>query len=213
MSLRLEFVHFAMIEGSNIRQLSQRFGISPKTAYKWIHRYREGGADPLTDQSRRPHRSPTRTSGEVERRIVRLREAHPVWGARKLKARLIAQGLKHLPSISTMTAILHRHGHIDRGESNKHHPYKRFEAPQPNALWQMDFKGDFSLLRGRCYPLTVLDDHSRFSVGLYACGNQSYQTVQAHLMSIFRRYGLPKRFLTDNGGPWGTCGQGAFSIY
>ena len=78
-------------------------------------------------------------------------------------------------------------------------------------MWQMDFKGDFPLLRERCYPLTILDDHSRFSLTLTACSQQRRETVQQHLVTTFRRYGLPERILTDNGGPWGSCGQGAYT--
>lgn len=209
MSLRLEFVRLAMIETSNIRSLCRRYGISPKTAYKWIDRYREGGTEALNDHSRRPQYSPHRTGPYVEEKILQLREKHPSWGARKLRARLVAQGHHDLPAISTITAILHRHGCINPHESVQHQPWQRFEARAPNLLWQMDFKGDFPLLNGRCYPLTILDDHSRFSLGLVACLNQRRETVQQHLITSFRRYGLPQRMLTDNGGPWGSCGWNA----
>jgi len=123
----------------------------------------------------------------------------------------VTQGYHDLPSVSTMTAILHRHDCIDPLDTTKHQPCQRFEAAEPNLLWQMDFKGDFPLLHGRCYPLTILDDHSRFSLGLVACSNQRRETVQQHLINTFRRYGLPQRLLTDNGGPWGSCGYDAYT--
>jgi transposase InsO family protein len=70
-------------------------------------------------------------------------------------------------------------------------------------LWQMDFKGYFALEEGGyCHPLTVLDDHSRFLVGLKACSNQTRQTVQRQLIDIFRCYGLREPMLMDNGSPW-----------
>ena len=82
-------------------------------------------------------------------------------------------------------------------------PLKRFERADPNALWQMDFKGDFRMTGGgRCYPLTVLDDHSRYALVLAACSNQQRETVQGHLTTAFRRYGLPEAMLMDNGPPW-----------
>lgn len=211
MSLRFEFVHLAMADGANVRQLCRRFGISARTAYKWIHRYHEGGAEALEDRSRRPHVSPAQTSSKIEQRIVRLREVHPAWGPRKLRVRLLSHGYADLPSISTIAAILRRNGCVDPSQASKHQPYQRFEAAGPNRLWQMDFKGDFALPNGRCHPLTVLDDYSRYSVALYACADQTERTVQTHLTNIFRRYGLPQRILTDNGGPWGTCGAGTFS--
>lgn len=203
MSLRLEFIQLALSKGASIRSLTRRFGISAKTAYKWLRRYREGGSKALQDQSRRPHSSPRRTSVEMEQVIVELRTKHPRWGARKLHTRLIALGYHDLPSISTITAIVRRHGLLDPGEALKHRPWQRFEAECPNVLWQMDFKGHIAIQTGRCHPLTILDDHSRFNIGLQACPDETHQTVQHHLVAVFRRYGLPCRFLVDNGTPWG----------
>jgi hypothetical protein len=82
--------------------------------------------------------------------------------------------------------------------------HQRFEKPAPNLLWQMDFKGWVKLANGsRCHPLTVLDDHSRYSIGLEACANEQGDTVQKRLELTFRRYGLPEAFFVDNGTPWG----------
>lgn len=211
MVLRAEFVRLAMTESANIRSLCRRYEISPKTAYKWLDRYRDGGVDALSDRSRRPHSSPAKTEARLEDIVVALRRKHPAWGARKLHRRLTVQGYTDLPSISTISTILRRRGCIDPNESTKHRPCQRFEAPEPNLMWQMDFKGDFLLLRERCYPLTILDDHSRFSLALTACSQQRRETVQQHLITTFRRYGLPERILTDNGGPWASCGQDAYT--
>jgi transposase InsO family protein len=99
---------------------------------------------------------------------------------------------------------LRRHGRLDEEASAKATAFKRFEHKSPNDLWQMDFKGHFALRRGgRCHPLTVLDDHSRFALGLRACGDECGKTVQTELTAIFRRYGLPLRMVMDNGPPWG----------
>src|SRR5919109_1840585 len=87
-SLRAEFVALAHQEGANVRALCRRFGISPPTAYKWLRRHRQAGPAGLVDQSRRPHRSPTRTSSDVEARVLQGRDAQPTWGGRKLAARL-----------------------------------------------------------------------------------------------------------------------------
>lgn len=202
-SLRKEFVHLAQAEEANIRALCRRFRVSPTTGYKWLGRFRATGVSALADQSRRPYTSPTRTPPEVERTILSARELHPAWGARKLRVWLLNQGHHPMPSPSTITAILGRHGCIDAAEAAKHRPWVRFERPAPNDLWQMDFKGQFPLAQGWCYPLTVLDDHSRFAVGLQACGDQRWPTVQQQLTGVFRRYGLPQEMLMDNGAPWG----------
>jgi transposase InsO family protein len=111
------------------------------------------------------------------------------------------------PAASTITAILDRHGRLDPAESAKHTAWQRFEHAGPNDLWQLDFKGHFPLATGRCHPLSVLDDHSRFLLGLTACGDEQDPTVRAILTRLFRRYGLPWRILTDNGPPWGSPGQ------
>ena len=108
MSLRLEFVHLAWQPGSNVSALCRRFGISRKTGHKWLRRFREAGEreDSLRDRSRRPRSSPRRTSGAVEEQVLRVREAHPAWGARKIKAYLSRQGHPHLPSASTIQFVL-----------------------------------------------------------------------------------------------------------
>lgn len=204
MSLRSEFIHLAELENANISELCRRFGISRKTGYKWLRRYREQGDSGLADHSRRPHHSPGRTSAEVEAVVVGVRREHPAWGGRKIKAYMERKGHNQLPSPSTITEILRRNNQIDAEEALKHKPYQRFEMEQPNQLWQMDFKGYFALEEGGyCHPLSVLDDHSRFLLGLKACPNETRQTVQEQLTGVFRCYGLPERMLMDNGSPWG----------
>jgi transposase InsO family protein len=188
--------------------LCRHYKVSRKTGYKWKGRYEQAGTAGLADRSRRPHSSPTRTQAAVEARIVAARDAHPSWGGRKLKAWLQQQGCTPLPAESTITDILRRHGRLDPGRSAQHRAYTRFEHEQPNQLWQMDFKGDWALTHGqRCYPLTVLDDHSRFLIQLTACANMRTDTVQSALTAAFRCYGLPERMLMDNGTPWGDGAQ------
>ena len=210
MSLRLEFVMLAQQDNANIRALCRRFGISAPTAYKWMERHRTGGDEGLADRSRRPQSSPLRTSDAMEHAIVKLRSQHP-WGGRKIRQRLHNLGYRNIPSPSTITAICRRKGFLPEDPRRSQRDYQRFEAPAPNLLWQMDFMGDFALRKGRCFTLTVLDDHSRFSLGLAACADQQHDTVKTHLTTLFRRYGLPQRFLTDNGGPWGSCGNDGYT--
>lgn len=203
MSLRQEFVSLAAQEGANVRQLCRRFGISPTTGYIWLARYAAAGDAGLAERSRRPTRSPAHTPADVEQTVLALRQAQPTWGGRKLRQRLLDLGCTAVPSASTITAILRRHGHLAPTSAAAHTPWQRFEHAQPNAVWQMDFKGHVALSSGRCHPLTVLDDHSRFLLGLVACGNEQEATVMAQLTALLRRYGLPQAILTDNGPPWG----------
>ena len=202
-SVRLEFVELASKPERNMRELCRRFGISPTVGYKWLKRFVVKGVEGLEDQSRRPRRSPNHTPVAVEQLIIELRQKHPAWGARKLQRRLADQGHSSLPATSTITDILHRHDLIGVQASDKAQRWQRFERSGPNELWQIDFKGHFGLNRGYCHPLCALDDHSRYNVMLSACADQTGDTVRRHLVSAFRRYGLPNQVLWDNGSPWG----------
>lgn len=204
MSLRHEFVVLADSEETNMSALCRRFEISPKTGYKWLARYRAAGVNALVDRSRRPQGSPRRTAPDIESAVVRLRVQHPAWGARKLYHRLCDLGRTDLPCPSTLQAILQRHGLIDPADSRTHQAWVRFEHDAPNQLWQMDFKGHFALVQGRCHALTVLDDHARFNLCLQACADERGDTVQHRLTPVLRRYGLPARMTMDNGAPWGS---------
>lgn len=207
MSQRLEFVTLASAENANIRHLCRCFGISSATAYKWLRRFRSNGVKGLEDRSRRPHHSPLRTAAEMEEAVTKLRAKHPAWGGRKLEERLLVLGRTGVPKPSTITAILQRHHLLDPKESVKHQAFQRFERAAPNELWQMDFKGEFKLLQGRCYPLTILDDHSRFAIALHACGRNTKNITQTAMIQAFRRYGLPDWITCDNGSPWGSSGR------
>ena len=155
------------------------------------------------DRSRRPKRSPRETCQEMTEVVLELRNEHPAWGPRKLKRRLEDLGREGVPAHSTVGVILRRNGVLDASKAPQHKPHCRFERSAPNHLWQMDFKGDFALVRGgRCYPLPIIDDHSRYLLGIFACGDQREHTVRGHLKNVFERYGLPEEVLCDNGSPW-----------
>jgi transposase InsO family protein len=198
MSLKEEFVALARQSGSNKRQLCRRFGISPQTGYKWLKRYEESGQHGLQERSRKPASSPKLTPVDLETDVVALRKDHPAWGGRT-----ISYLLEKRIAPSTVTNVLHRHSliqHVERG----HKATQRFEHDSPNDLWQMDFKGHFSLSRGKCHPLTLLDDHSRFNLAIQACENERGATVREKMIEVFLRYGLPHRINVDNGPPWGS---------
>jgi transposase InsO family protein len=200
MDQRREFVELAMQEGTNRRELCRRFGVHPDTGYKWLGRFVADGE--LADRSRRPHSSPERTDRVIEDRILAIRDAHPAWGARKIRRCLEREGVE-APAFSTVHEILRRHGRIvaPPGGARAH---LRFEMPTANLLWQMDFKGHMGLADGsRCHPLTMVDDHSRYALCLKACANEQSHTVQRHLEETLRRYGMPDAVFVDNGSPWG----------
>jgi len=201
---RYELVRLAREPGANVAALCRRFGVSRKCAYKWLGRFERGGQAALTDRSRRPTHSPQRLPLVQEKAVVELRQRHPSWGARKLLARLAQTGQKELPAVSTAHQVLVRARLIEPQKASAHRPWQRFERAEPNELWQMDFKGHFALGNTqRCHPLTVLDDHSRYALGLKACAGETDREVRAHLEHIFGRYGLPRQILCDHGPPWG----------
>lgn len=203
MSEREEFVRFYQDQTLSMTELCRRFGISRKTGYKWVSRHASGGRAALSDQSRRPETSPSQTSAEMESRVLELREKHPQWGGRKLRRRLQDLNVKGVPAASTITEILRRHGKLSIPERESR-DFERFEREEPNDLWQMDFKGHFGVGTGeRCHPLTVLDDHSRYSLGVRALGQESLPLVRSELEVLLRSYGVPRSILCDNGPPWG----------
>src|SRR6266702_1393475 len=211
---REEFVKLALAPGANRRELCSRFGISRSKGYKWLGRYATQGRTGLADRSRRPHHSPTRTCEAVEAAVLRIREdSNDAWGGRKIAQVLKRDRGQIAPAPSTITQILRRHGKLEQRASEHPGPYQRFEREQPNELWQMDFKGDFALGRGRCYPLTIIDDHSRYALGIEACANHQDGATRERLMMVFRRYGLPDAMLMDNGSPWGDPGGGRFTAF
>ncbi len=212
MDRREEFVRFALAAGANFSALCRTFGISRKTGYKWLKRATEvDGERPFEDRSRRPLNSPKRTTEPIEQSVLSVREAHPAWGARKILHVLEREGREAPAAPSTVHAILERHGRIVPGP-REGKAFGRFEKEQPNLLWQMDFKGQFQLGNGVwCYPLTVVDDHSRFAACIEAVDNQCTETVQAALERTFRTYGLPAAFYVDNGPPWGGNVPGQFT--
>ncbi len=202
---RLEFVELAANGVLGIGELCRHFGISRKTGHKWRKRFATSGLSGLVDDKPKRARWSNQTTEVIEQRLLALRREHPTWGPRKLRRRL--QDLSESPpAVSTVGRLLRRAGCISPLSREQHEPWQRFVPAEPNELWQMDFKGHFGLSRGRCHPLTVLDDHSRYLVGLRACANEQTATVQAHLRELFAIHGLPETILCDNGSPWAGSG-------
>jgi transposase InsO family protein len=217
MDSRHEFVRLAGEGDVGIAELCRRFGISRQTGYLYLKRYKADGDAGLADRSSRPLNSLKRCAPELETCIVALRASHPRWGGRKLARRLRDLGVEGVPAASTVTEVLRRRGKLDPGESERHLATQRFERSAPNGLWQMDFKGHFAMDRGRCHPLVprpdrgMLDDHSRYSIGVIACDNETEQTVKTHLTDLFHRHGLPSAMLADNGSRWGGSGAPGYT--
>jgi len=205
MEQREKFVAEATEGNDTITALCEKYGISRKTGYKWINRAAEGL--PLWDQSRRPNQQPSKTAGDLEALIIQTRRSHPAWGGRTIRAALEAAGVEGLPSDKTCCNILKRNGLIDPAEAARHRAFQRFEKHHCNEMWQTDFKGDFLLGNGvRCYPLTILDDHSRYSIRIEP--KDSATNVKDSFIAAFREYGLPNSVLSDNGSQFAGAHRG-----
>jgi len=196
-------------------ELCRRFGISRAKGYKWLRRYQLEGPSGLYDRSRRPHASPRRSDEKTEAEVLRIRaQSNNAWGGRKIARVMERDGFGDVPAPSTITAILRRHDKLEEGKAEHPGTFQRFEKEAPNELWQMDFKGHFALTRaGRCHPLTVVDDHSRYALGVQACADEQDKTVRERLTTLFRRYGLPLVMLMDNGSPWGESGAQRHTLF
>lgn len=202
--LKTQLIQQILNNSANITELCKQFDISRVTAYKWIKRYKEEGIDGLYDRSRRPSTSPQKTKHEQVDLILEIRDKYPAWGGRKLRQVLINEGHERVPSEATFNRILKIHEKIDPEESKKRTKWIRFEHENPNDLWQMDFKGHFQMTNGRCHPLTILDDHSRYSLCLKGFPNEKTFHIQKQLEEVFSEYGLPLRMSMDNGPQWKT---------
>ena len=195
---RVEFVTAAKRGRQTFRSLCQEFGISRPTGYLWLQRYEQEGVRGIAERSRRPLGSPQRTVAELETQVVEARHRYPDWGARKLRVVLARQGVEL--ARNTIHRILLRHGLVK--QCDQHPPAtQRFERPQPNQLWQMDFKGPKGWPQP-VGPLSVLDDHSRYVVVLAANGNTEAQPVREQLERAFQECGVPEAMLMDHGTPW-----------
>jgi len=206
---RIQFVMTVRRGVVTVAEACRAFGISRKTGYKWLTRERVAGSvAALTDRSRRPHDSPRRTNAMVTQRVGALRQ-HFGWGGAKLAVLLAAEGIALAPR--TIDRIIQREGWT-RPDVAPAPALQRFTRPAPNDLWQMDAKGAYPLADGgRCHTLSILDDHSRFVVGLTALPALETGRVQAALIRSFECYGVPTAMLMDHGTPWWST-QGAAGL-
>jgi transposase InsO family protein len=205
MNQRKEFVLRAM-NTSNFRQLCQDYGISTKTGYKWKERFIEHGFEGLQELSRRPRGHAQELGEAIVCEMVRLKQAHPHWGPRKLRhiyQRTHSQG----PSESSFKRVLERAGLVQkrrlraRGQSGRIFSGRRASAP--NEVWTVDFKGWWHRADGqRCEPLTVRDECTRYVLELRAVADARTQTVRACFERLFEQNGLPGAIRSDNGAPF-----------
>lgn len=217
MEQRMRFVSLAESGRFEVLRLTREFGISRKTGYKWIKRYREHGSEGLKDLSRSPKDVPGRTDEEVEALVVLERQRHPTWGAKKIgKVLEVVHEVERVPARSTIGEILKRNGMVEarrrRPGAFKVERAEMQRAERNNQVWATDYKGWFYLGdQTRCDPLTVSDLHSRYIIRLEAVPQATQYWSQKGFERAFARYGLPEIMRVDNGSPFGSIGPGGLS--
>jgi len=194
--IRLAFVLQVRNLHSPVSVAARKFGISRKTAYKWLRRYDLDPQLALGDRSRKPNLSPARTDSRIQQRILELR-AQFGWGPRKIRKVLLQREQLAMPSIRTVANILRRQGATTPTNSNTPDP-QRFQRDAPNQLWQCDHKGPLEIDRQKIHPFSVLDDHSRFLLALEPCLDLTMKTAFDVLWNTFGEFGLPDAILCDN---------------
>jgi len=208
MDERLKFVS-RLLEGEKMAPLCAAFGISRKTGYKIFERYKDCGVAAFSDRSRRPYRQANRLPPQLEAMIVRLKREYPGWGAPKIREKLRRQSpAPHLPAISTVHAVLDRHGLVQKRRRRRLRATgTELSRPTgPNALWCADYKGEFMLGDRRyCYPLTITDFASRYLLTCEALSTTQEKFAFTVFERTFKEFGLPQAIRTDNGVPFASA--------
>jgi transposase InsO family protein len=198
MEQRIEFVLRAREGEESLAALCRDYGISRPTGYLWLHRYHEvGSVSGLAEHSRRPLHSPRRTAEGIAAAVLALRDKTG-WCGPKIAKVLAQRGVQVAPA--TAQRILKRGGRVLQPKVEK--TKLRFAREQCNELAQMDFKGEYTLPREKCYPLSLLDDCSRYLHGLWPLSSTSGEGVKQTLEAYFRKHGVPLSLLMDHGTPW-----------
>ncbi len=198
MDQRVEFVLRARSGEETVSGLCREYEISRPTGYLWLNRYREvGSVSGLAEHSRRPLHSPQRTGEEIEAVVLGLRDKTG-WGGPKIAKVLEGQGVQVAPA--TAQRIVQRAGRVVKPKVEK--TSIRFAREECNELAQMDFNGEYTLPSEKCYPLSLLDDCSRYLHGLWPLSGTGGEGVKQTLEGYFREHGVPLSILMDHGTPW-----------
>src|SRR6202047_544081 len=201
MEQRAEFALKAL-KTENFRALCQEYGISTKTGYKWRERFLSRGIAGLAEESRRPRSHCLELKPEEVCEIVRLKFAHPYWGPAKIRALYLRQH-GEVASLSSFKRVLEAAGLTQRRKRRRASEAGRLSsgkrAGQANEIWTVDFKGWWHGANGRCEPLTVRDEYSRYLLELRALENARSQTVQKSFERLFERHGLPVAIRSEHG--------------
>ena len=208
MEQKVEFICEWLSEKYTITELCKEFGISRPSGYRLIDRYEEMGIEGLLEQTRAPSNHPNKTKEEVVNSILRLKDKHKKWGAKKIRILLFNDFEETvIPSVVTVHNILLKNGLVcPQKRLRRVKPvYPIFDPDECNEVWSADYKGKFRMgNRQYCHPLTIADSRSRYLFTAKGHYGEKYKFVKAEFTRVFRKYGLPKQIHTDNGSPFGS---------
>jgi putative transposase len=213
---RMRFVFAVERREESFSSLCRRFGVSRKTGYKWLDRYREAGPEGLADHSRAPHEHPQAIPAEIIECCLEVRREHSTWGPVKVRAYLerLWPATKW-PAASTIGALFDREGLTVARKFRRRSPPSSAPFSQcggPNDVWCIDFKGWFLTGNGsHCEPLTLCDAHSRYLLRCQAMDCTDTKHVWPVLYAAFCEFGMPKVLRSDNGPPFASTGAGGLS--
>lgn len=217
MDERVRFCVFVERGEVSMSELCRQFGISRKTGYEVLRRWRSGGAEALAPRSHAPHHCPHALGDASREAVLALRRRYPSWGPKKLRAFLQAHADPALvvPAASTIGALLRREGlSVARKRRRRAPPcsVSPFAQALPNDVWSMDFKGWFRTGDGRrCDPFTLQDQASRYLLRVVAVPRPDTPHVWPVLDAAFREFGLPRAIRSDNGAPFASAGAAGLS--
>jgi transposase InsO family protein len=208
-NLKQKFILLFQTGQFTMVSLCRQFGISRPTGYAILKRYELEGWDALEERSRTRLRHPNKTSPEVEQALLKERENHKRWGARKLLV-LVGRAMPEaaLPCESTVNNILKRNGKVTPRRKNRRQVVGKFsylDPQEPNEVWSADFKGKFRMGNWEyCNPLTIADSCSRYLFAIQGLNTCRAEDCKPIFDKVFQEYGLPGMIHTDNGPPFGS---------
>ena len=207
-----EALIFDVNDGMSVSEAAEEHGVARSCAYKWVSRYRQLGWQGLEELSRRPELSPERTPQQLVDELVRLKKKYPAFGPAKLVPMLEERHGEHVMAVSTAGQILARLGLVSKRRPKHRSPgrieHSPYEVVGAGDSMTADYKGQFRMGNGAlCYPLTVADPFSRYVLAIDAMASTHMVPAKAAFERVFRRYGVPRQMITDNGTPF--CGAGS----
>jgi transposase InsO family protein len=192
-----------VFQGRSKSEVARDYGISRRWVITLVQRYLAEGDAGLAPRSRRPLRSPTQTPAAVEEEIIEIRKGLARAG-HEAGAATIAAHLErrhgHSPAVSTIWRVLTERGFVvPQPHKRPKSSYTRFEADQPNELWQTDITHWALADDTDVEVLNIIDDHSRLCIASVARRVFKAGDVDDCFQEAAAAYGDPAKMLSDNG--------------